>query len=279
VRRVVGVNAWADEADDPDEPRYVLADPAVTGSASSSWPDGLGAAPSDAGAYARGVSRPGRPVRIAVLDDYEIVVAGVAAVLEPYAERVEVVEIDSVAPTLSEVDIVLHDAFGRPPGAGVDLESLEATDSPKVVVFSWNLQPDLVAHAIDHGAAGYLAKSLTAEEIVTALERVHAGECVRALGAQAETPAGTATSPGLEHGLTHRELEILTLITDGLTNQEIAERCYLSVNSVKTYIRNAYRKIGVARRAQAVAWGIDNGLAAHHALVAGSRTALARAGE
>ena len=50
-----------------------------------------------------------------------------------------------------------------------------------------------------------------------------------------------------------------TLITQGLSNQEIAERSYLSINSVKTYIRTAYRKIGVTRRAQAVAWGMRHG--------------------
>ena len=50
---------------------------------------------------------------------------------------------------------------------------------------------------------------------------------------------------------------MLALITQGLSNQEIAERSYLCINSVKTYIRTAYRKIGVTRRAQAVAWGMQ----------------------
>ena len=53
---------------------------------------------------------------------------------------------------------------------------------------------------------------------------------------------------------------MLTLITQGLTNQEIADRVYISINSVKTYVRTAYRKIGVARRSQAVSWGVQHGL-------------------
>ena len=65
--------------------------------------------------------------------------------------------------------------------------------------------------------------------------------------------------PGQEAGLSARESEIIALITKGLTNQEIAERAYLSINSVKSYIRSAYRKIGVTRRSQAVAWGMQNG--------------------
>jgi len=58
--------------------------------------------------------------------------------------------------------------------------------------------------------------------------------------------------------LSKREREVITLISQGCTNQEIAETLYLSVNSVKTYIRTAYRRIDVTRRSQAVIWGIAN---------------------
>jgi NarL family two-component system response regulator LiaR len=64
---------------------------------------------------------------------------------------------------------------------------------------------------------------------------------------------------GQAHGLTLRESQVIALITQGQTNQEIAEGTYLSINSVKTYIRSAYRKIGVSRRSQAVVWGLTNG--------------------
>ena len=61
-------------------------------------------------------------------------------------------------------------------------------------------------------------------------------------------------------GLTPREGEIIGLIVSGLSNREISESLQLSINSVKTYIRSAYRKMGVERRTQAVLWGLDNGL-------------------
>ena len=73
------------------------------------------------------------------------------------------------------------------------------------------------------------------------------------------SPRPASVWPGKEHGLTVRESEIVALITQGLSNQEIAERSYLSINSVKTYIRTAYRKMGVERRSQAVLWGIRHG--------------------
>ena len=66
--------------------------------------------------------------------------------------------------------------------------------------------------------------------------------------------------PAKEAGLSHREAEVVSLIVQGLSNDQIAEQCYLSLNTVKTYVRSAYRKMDVTTRAQAVAWGIENGL-------------------
>lgn len=62
--------------------------------------------------------------------------------------------------------------------------------------------------------------------------------------------------------LTPREVDILTRITNGMSNDEIASDLYVSINTIKTYVRSSYRKIGVARRSQAVVWGVRNGLLA-----------------
>jgi DNA-binding NarL/FixJ family response regulator len=125
-------------------------------------------------------------------------------------------------------------------------------------VFSWNVQRDLVERTIRKGASGYLSKSLTAEQIVEGIEKVHDGEVVVPFTEEEDQNVASAW-PGRDHGLSPREAEVLALITQGLSNQEIAQRTYLSINSVKTYIRTAYRKIGVTRRAQAVVWGITHG--------------------
>jgi DNA-binding CsgD family transcriptional regulator len=70
---------------------------------------------------------------------------------------------------------------------------------------------------------------------------------------------GSGDWPGRSVGLSPREAEIIALITHGLSNEEIASRAFLSHNTVKSYIRSAYRKIGVQRRPQAVLWGVQNG--------------------
>jgi len=199
------------------------------------------------------------PIRVAIVNDNELVVAGVASRLDPHHDRVAVVELDSGLPVISDVDVILYDTFGQVQGDGVDLVDLVHGSDARVVIFSWNLQPELVRRAISKGAAGYLSKGMDAEEVVEAVEAVHAGKVVLPLEQDSVDRGASGDWPGREVGLTAREAEVLALITQGLSNQEIADRSYLSINSVKTYIRSAYRKIDASTRSQAVAWGIQAG--------------------
>ena len=84
------------------------------------------------------------------------------------------------------------------------------------------------------------------------------GEAVVLTGDDESSVGGAGDWPGRAAGLSSREAEVIALITQGLSNQEIADRAYLSINSVKTYIRTAYRKIGVQKRPHAVLWGLAN---------------------
>ena len=198
-----------------------------------------------------------RPLRLAIVDDYAVVVAGVASFLA--AERIQVVETGAGTPVVSDVDIVLYDTFGQVQGVGIDLEHFVRDSGAKVVIYSWNLKPQMIEQAIAGGASGYLSKVLTGPEVVAALERVMAGEVVILTGENETSAGGAGDWPGRSMGLSSREAEVLALITQGLSNQQIAERVFLSPNTLKTYIRHAYRKIGVDSRVQAVLWGIENG--------------------
>jgi DNA-binding NarL/FixJ family response regulator len=162
----------------------------------------------------------------------------------------------------SEVDVLLYDAFGRERVTGPVEQAINETDA-KVVIYTWHLDPELVREALDKGAVGCLSKTIEALDLVAALEKVHGGSVVVSdtephLALEAEISVGDW--PGRDHGLSARESEVLCLIAQGLSNQEIADRAYLSINSVKTYIRSAYRKIRVERRTQAVLWATRNGL-------------------
>jgi NarL family two-component system response regulator LiaR len=198
-----------------------------------------------------------RPLRLAIVDDYAVVIAGVASFLA--AERIDVIETAASLPVLSDVDIVLYDTFGQVQGRDLDLQDFVRDSGAKVVVYSWNLRPDLIEEAIAGGASGYLSKVLTGTAIVGALERIMAGETVIMAGDHETSVGGAGDWPGRAAGLSSREAEVVALIARGLSNQEIAERVFLSVNSIKSYIRSAYRKIGVERRTQAVMWAMTNG--------------------
>lgn len=197
------------------------------------------------------------PVRVAIVNDYELVVAGVAAVLEPYSDRVDVVELDSRMPVVSDVDVVLYDTFGQAQGDALDVTHLAPPES-KILIFTWNLDLDLVQRARSAGVSGYVSKGASAEDLVEAIERVAAGEFV--LPAHGGAPEEFGSWPGADLGLSAREAEVLALICQGLSNEEIGQRAFIGVNTVKTYVRTLYRKIGVANRAQAVLWGVEHGL-------------------
>jgi len=211
------------------------------------------------------VPAPERPITVAIVDDYDVVVMGVAKILDQYRDRVVVAEIDTNAPVSDPVDVVLYDAFAQPESDQQEIGVLVQNPSArKVVVFTWNFDPALVASAREQGVHGYLSKALPARELVAALEAVHAGEVVVTEVPGRVRPANGLDWPGRGEGLTDRESEILALITQGLSNADVAAHTYLSPNTVKSYIRSMYRKIGVESRTQAVLWGVDHGFVPDH---------------
>ncbi len=198
------------------------------------------------------------------MDDYDVVVIGVANMLEPYRDRVVVAELDTNKPVEDDVDIALYDSFAQPESDHEEVKALiENPYARRVVVYTWNFHPELVSMARDLGVHGYLSKALSARELVAALESVHAGEIVVSPSA-AKSRSQAGDWPGRGEGLTDRESEILALITQGKNNAEVAALTYLSPNTVKSYIRGLYRKIDVDSRTQAVLWGVRNGFLPDH---------------
>jgi DNA-binding NarL/FixJ family response regulator len=206
-----------------------------------------------------------RPITVALVDDYDVVVIGVANILGKYPDRVVIAEIDTNKSLHDEVDIVRYDSFAQPESDQEEIKVL--VDNPRarrVVVYTWNFHPDLVDQAKKHGVHGYLSKSLGATELVAALEAIHDGEVVVSPPPPRARPASGSDWPGRSKGLSDRESEVLALITQGKSNAEVAALTYLSLNTVKSYIRSAYRKIDVASRTQAVLWGVENGFTPDH---------------
>jgi DNA-binding NarL/FixJ family response regulator len=212
------------------------------------------------------------PIRIALVDDYDVVLAGLAAMFDRYRDRVRVVEIDANKPVSEEVDIAMYDSFAQREADEEALGLLVANPlARRVVIYTWNFHPDLVSRAQAIGAHGYLSKTLPARDLVAALEAVHAGERVISDPPGRERRVTGLDWPGRGEGLTERESEVLALITQGRTNAEVASMTFLSPNTVKSYIRNIYRKIEVSSRTQAVLWGVRHGFTPDHHRIEGWR--------
>ena len=215
----------------------------------------------------------GRPIRVVLVNDHEIVLQGLKAILARHAGDVRVVgeAVDTAAAQrvveALDPDVVLSDVRLRG-SSGLDLcrQLLERDPSRRVVLLSAYDDEQYLFQALRAGAVGYLLKRVTGAELVAHLERVVNGETVvdptmagRAAVSAARLQRGEFW-PGAHVGLTHRESEVLVLAVAGLSNRAIAGRLVLGEETVKSHLRAIYRKLEVNDRAGAVAVALREGI-------------------
>jgi DNA-binding NarL/FixJ family response regulator len=214
-----------------------------------------------------------RPVRVVLVDDHELVLEGLKAMLARFAGRVRVVGQASSAeeafPVVAALapDVVLCDVRLRG-SSGLDLcrQLLERNPGTRVVLLSVYDDEQYLYQALRAGAAGYLLKRIGGEELVKSLEQVHEGETVvdATMAARVASSAARLDSgefwPGARLGLSQRESEVLGLIVAGLSNRAIATRLVIGDETVKSHVRAIYRKLGVADRAGAVTIALREGV-------------------
>lgn len=212
-------------------------------------------------------------MRIVLVDDHEMVIEGLKAMLAAFDSRVTVVgqavgpdHVVSVVDDL-DPDIVLCDV--RMQGAsGLDVcQQLRARNPHrKVVMLSVYDDEQYLFEAFRVGAAGYLLKSISSEELVRQLEFVHRGETAIDPGMAARAVDTAARLqrdefwPGARQGLTQRESEILSFVVNGLSNRAIASKLVIGDETVKTHLSSIYRKLGVSDRTGAVATALREGI-------------------
>ncbi len=193
-----------------------------------------------------------RPVRVTLARESELVTKGLAAMMDPFADRIVVLPSPGGWPA-EGADLTLHDSLA-------DIQVLPGVVAEPVphdgrlVTWTWNARPDLTEMALGIGASGVLSKALPAPALVSAFEAIHVGRTVVDLG-EAHPPSMRPRAQLLPP----REAEIIAMITRGLDNKTIADNASISINSVKSYIRSAYRRMGVSSRSQAVLWGVRHG--------------------
>jgi DNA-binding NarL/FixJ family response regulator len=212
-------------------------------------------------------------VRVVLVDDDEIIAKGLQAMLARHSDRVELVgdvqvteEILAAAARLN-ADVVLIE-LALQGASGVELAAELLVEKPpfRVVIFTDDSHERHLFEALRLGAAGYLLKSLSGEQLADHLERVHDGEVVidptmaTKIAIGAAKAEGGRTWPGSRLGLSRRESEVLSLLASGLSNRLIAAELVLGEETIKTHLRSVYRKLGVNDRAQAVAAALRQGI-------------------
>ncbi|HEX6402868.1 MAG TPA: response regulator transcription factor [Pseudonocardiaceae bacterium] len=220
------------------------------------------------------MSRPTeRPLRVVVVDDHQMVLDGLRAMLAAYSGQVEIVG-EATEPELAikvitgqEPDITLLDVRLRG-SSGLDLcaEIRKRRPECKVVFLTVYDDEQYLYQALRLGAAGFLLKRVRGAELVDHLQRIHQGEVLIDPSLATKVAMSVAHLrggefwPGARLGLTQRESEVLALMVAGLSNRAIAGRLTVSEETVKTHARGIYRKLDVADRSGAVAAALREGV-------------------
>ena len=194
-----------------------------------------------------------RPVRVALLNDYDLVVDGLAGMLAPF-EDIEVVQKAVGEMELDEpVDVALFDTYGRHSVPWDDLRALVASEGARhVALFTFTLGPELVRRALGEGLSACLWKGMARGELADALRRIAKGEqVISSPGSHGRVPPDGYRWPLAELRLTPRESEVLALLAEGMTNRAIAEAMGLGRETVKSHVREVFLKLGVHTRSEA----------------------------
>ncbi len=215
-----------------------------------------------------------KPVRVYLVDDHALFRAGVRAELDALTDDVEVVgEAGSVAEAVVGIghtapDVVLLDVH-MPDGGGAEVLRCLRPDLPDVVFLALSVSDaaeDVIA-VIRAGARGYVTKTISSRELVTAIARVAVGDAVFSprlagfvLDAFADRPgAAPISDPDLDL-LTPRERDVLRLLARGYAYKEIAAELFISVKTVETHVSSVLRKTQLSNRYELSRWATDRRL-------------------
>ncbi len=218
-------------------------------------------------------SSPAAPIRVLVADDHPAVRSGLVALLGSAPDMAVVAEAADGPSALAAArehrpDVVLTDV--RMPGAtGIEITPLLREAGAHVLVISGFDLDEFVLGALAAGADGYLVKSEDPQRILAAVRDVHRGDAVLSAvatrtvvaalqGRETTAAPETATAPpsgiGPAPTFTAREEDVLALVAEGRTNQQIARELYVEVTTVKSHLSHALAKLGLDSRVQAALW-------------------------
>lgn len=201
------------------------------------------------------------PIKVLIVDDHPAMRIGLAAMLSGQPDLRIIGECGdahsalaacaAAAPDVALVDLRLPDMGG----AELTLEIRKRHPRTRVLVVTTFEADEDIYRAMHAGASGYLLKGAPAAELLAAIRAVHRGETVLAAGV-----AERFSQRALRKDLSDRELEVLRHLVGGLSNKEIASRLGVGNETIKTYLKNVFAKLGVADRTQAAIAALRDGV-------------------
>lgn len=208
------------------------------------------------------------PLRVAIADDHRLMLDGIKRALETAPDIKVVGEAMSGEEMLTLVprvrpDVVILD-LRMPKGDGLSTLAALRKDYPdlKIIILSMFEDSEHIDQALHQGASGYVVKSINPLDLPSTIRQVVEGTVYhpRGRGGEAAGTPGGAGGSGHPGGLTDRELSILRLVAEGLSNLDIASKLYVTEQTVKFHLSNIYRKLGVGNRTEATRYAYRNSL-------------------
>jgi len=207
-------------------------------------------------------------IRIMLIDDHIVLRSGLKVLFDSQPDMAVVDEAGTTVGAVAKIavsrpDVLLVD-LTLPGGGSLDLirELRNQMGSPRVIVFTMHDDPAYARSALMAGAVGYIVKTIGEQELLHAVRSVAHGQVIIDLDDAAKTASvySHIGRPGSATGLSERELEVLALLGQGYSNQEVAEKLDISPKTVATYKARISEKVGLKSTAEFVRYAADNGL-------------------
>ena len=209
-------------------------------------------------------------IRVLIVDDHALVRLGLRHYLygfdwvEPIGEAENGEQAVEFCAN-NDVDVVLMDMVMPVMDGSEATRQIMALGKPvKIIVLTSFHEQNLVEDALKAGATSYLLKNVNSEELAAAIRSAHVGRSTLAPEAAEALIAATRRRPGIGSDLTDRELETLTLVVQGLSNSEIADRLVISIRTVTFHLTNIFTKLGAGNRVEAVTIALEHHLVDKH---------------
>jgi len=213
------------------------------------------------------MSEDGAKIKLVIVDDHRVVRSGVKALIDTESHMEVIGEAADGREAVTKVksqnpDVVLMDLV-MPEMDGVEATSeiTKVDPAPKILILTSFSEEERIIQAIKAGATGYLIKDASPDELIQAIKDVYHGESTLDPKVAGTVLRSVQNEPqDSSEELTDREVEVLELLAEGLPNEDIAEKLYISERTVRSHVSNILAKLDLTNRTQAALYAVRKGI-------------------